>query len=626
MSNIYITVYNSKAAQEAAERAEIAAEKISGGEVVQYDDLEFVIASAPDGKFKRISKNALKAGLTIENGRMQSVDPGALPAGPAGQTRYMEVTAVGTWTYGGVEVGSNYEGYKTTFWWTGDSWENNGSVKISTPVEDGFTSNNPEVPGSAKNDKLLYDELNVGVAQEIPNGYSESTWDIPLSPGWSYYDTRCIVTDISGLGAINVVTNNSGSIKILAIGLDGFTIHSETKTAITGVDRFNFSNKTPLIDKSFYVGIEILEGGAMMKSSGSLLAVGTELWTETGIVNWRSVTYPLAYSIELVDGGVKGKIASLQIQVKSDTTSIQENLSKYGRITLDAKEFIIEDTIYVPSGATLDGVFGKSILKKGSSLIGDIINIENKEDVRISNIRFLGNQTTYSYGMNGINSGVGIISDFDEAIASTYQGVNNGINVNNSERVVLDSLQFHNLNGIGLKVEQVGKNYIHGMKSSKLFFYNCYKGIDASDEHEFSSYSDLMISLCQIGLDIASGNLNVANPIITRCRVGHILREGFNNAHGIFSNAEIKHHQLAGILIDNVTNGQLYSGLQMQYADLVIRNSKGIFIPDLFFTDGKIECSGGTGKNIIDNLFALGTPTINNTGNLTLNNNINWNI
>jgi len=76
--------------------------------------------------------------------RLQAVPAGALPAGPAGQTRYMEVTAVGTWTYGGSPVGSNAEGYRTTFWWTGDTWVDNGSVKVVGPMAAGTDTLQPE--------------------------------------------------------------------------------------------------------------------------------------------------------------------------------------------------------------------------------------------------------------------------------------------------------------------------------------------------------------------------------------------------------------------------------------------------------------------------------------------------
>lgn len=101
MSNINITVYNSKATQEAAERAEVAAEKAEG--------------------------------LTIGSGRVPAVAPGVLPSGPSGKDRYMVVRAVGDWTHGGNLVGSNADGYETVFWWDGDAetWSKNGdSVRI----------------------------------------------------------------------------------------------------------------------------------------------------------------------------------------------------------------------------------------------------------------------------------------------------------------------------------------------------------------------------------------------------------------------------------------------------------------------------------------------------------------
>lgn len=100
----------------------------------------------------------LKRDLTINGQRIASVPAGALPAGPTGQTRYMEVTAVGTWTYGGVDIGSNADGYKTTFWWDGTTWSNNGSVKVQGDpapadgvVEEGNTQ---AVSGGEVYDKL----------------------------------------------------------------------------------------------------------------------------------------------------------------------------------------------------------------------------------------------------------------------------------------------------------------------------------------------------------------------------------------------------------------------------------------------------------------------------------------
>ena len=85
--------------------------------------------------------------MTINGQRIPSVAPGLLAAGPSGQTRYMEVTTVGTWTYGGVEVATNAEGYETTLWWDGTNWSNAGSKKIRG--ESGNTKLEPFNPSKA---------------------------------------------------------------------------------------------------------------------------------------------------------------------------------------------------------------------------------------------------------------------------------------------------------------------------------------------------------------------------------------------------------------------------------------------------------------------------------------------
>src|SRR5690606_4998952 len=91
---------------------------------------KMMIAKEGTGETYQATFDQAKQYLTIEGQRIPSVPAGVLPAGPAGQTRYMEVTAVGTWTYGGSPVGSNAEGFKTTFWWTGSTVVDNESVKV----------------------------------------------------------------------------------------------------------------------------------------------------------------------------------------------------------------------------------------------------------------------------------------------------------------------------------------------------------------------------------------------------------------------------------------------------------------------------------------------------------------
>ena len=47
----------------------------------------------------------------------------------------MVVTGVGAYTYGGTTIGTNADGYQTTFWWDGTAWSNNGSVKVKGELD-----------------------------------------------------------------------------------------------------------------------------------------------------------------------------------------------------------------------------------------------------------------------------------------------------------------------------------------------------------------------------------------------------------------------------------------------------------------------------------------------------------
>lgn len=79
--------------------------------------------------------------ISVQGIEMKAVPPGALPAGPEGQTRKMELREAGTWTYGG-NTFTNPEGYVTVLWWDGTTWSLGSSVAL--PIIEGKTTLNPE--------------------------------------------------------------------------------------------------------------------------------------------------------------------------------------------------------------------------------------------------------------------------------------------------------------------------------------------------------------------------------------------------------------------------------------------------------------------------------------------------
>lgn len=196
----------------------------------------------------------LKRDLTINGQRVSSVPAGVLPAGPAGQTRYMEVTAVGTWTYGGSPVGSNSEGFKTTFWWTGTTWVNNGSVRVTGQTgangANGKTIevfNPTKIGGYAVGDSIYFpptgEKNTYLVLTAAAMGESPTTHPAKFEPvgGGDISDIEFVLSDaINGEGGSDIITPYPMTLTDLeqgGIDASGNNVSSSTRVRNKGVTR-----------------------------------------------------------------------------------------------------------------------------------------------------------------------------------------------------------------------------------------------------------------------------------------------------------------------------------------------------------------------------------------------------
>ena len=476
-------------------------------------------------------------------------------------------------------------------WFGGDGIQPTLNVGLYYAKNGGFTS----VKAEAIDFKSVSD---LGEIEEIPLGYKNANYSTELSENYNYFDTRCLVEDKALFQGVNVVCNNAGDLKIDVIDMNKQIIYSETKTVVSGLSLLSFSDLSS-VQAPFYVGITCVT--AKIKTNHPPDGEGFSFWKPVANADFTALPYRLAYSINVFSGGLYKKFETLQIMVYSETTQLQNLINNNRKIGLADKIFEVENTIILPSGTTIDGVFGRTILKAKTGFIGDILKAENKEDIRLSNFVIEGNKTDYAYSMNGIDTGVGIINDIDEAIAGTYRNAENGIVLNSTESVILEGLIIRKLGGIGIKANHVGQNYTRGLKALKIFIKDCHTGLFGENEHEYSNYSELMVTLCQIGQYFESGNLMTANSIFTRCRIGILVNEGYNHAHGTSGLLEIKHHQLAGIAFNNITAGHYCPSLHLDYANIYIRNSKGIAINGhLGHVCGVVGIGNPVGKNWVD--------------------------
>ncbi|VXC99316.1 hypothetical protein [Sphingobacterium multivorum] len=90
---------------------------------------KIMLADADTGETKVADFDQAKTYLSISSIEMKPVPAGALPAGPTGQTRTMEILEAGTWTFGGNSF-VNPSGSIMKLWWDGTTWSLGSSVPL----------------------------------------------------------------------------------------------------------------------------------------------------------------------------------------------------------------------------------------------------------------------------------------------------------------------------------------------------------------------------------------------------------------------------------------------------------------------------------------------------------------
>lgn len=473
--------------------------------------------------------------------------------------------------------------------------------------------------------KSLADQLGKPLKSFFPaTNWINKAWNSALGTDSIFFDSRCIISSSRQLQNIKINVSTAGTVGLYLLDMNFNILYNKTVTLSVGLNNATIEGIT--YTKSMYVGFLNITGSVRTILPAENTGLGYKRLLSTGVTSVNNYSY--AFEIETIDytGQLVNRVKVLEDRFIPTSSDINALLLENDVVCLQPRDYLVTTPIEMKSGKVLQGSFGKTrlILSNGCK---KHITATGSTDVKMSGFETVGTQVAYNYDMNGIVSGPGIIATEAEALAFTYMGDEIGIELNSCERVILENLKIRNLTGNGMRINRVGRDYIWGMKVNNVFISNCYNGILGENEHEFSNYNNFNISLCQIGNTFNSGNLIFNNGIVTRCRVGSMLTGGYNHAHGIISNMEIKHNQIAGILCKDVTNGQSFQGVYVSYCNVVLRDSSGIYFNNLKMGNGSILCSntaGITGRNVIDTLVKRNSNvTVINTGNLQIANTIN---
>lgn len=143
------------------------------------------------------------------------------------------------------------------------------------------------------------------------------------------------------------------------------------------------------------------------------------------------------------------------------------------------------------------------------------------------------------------------------------------------------SSQITNNGDIGLKISSCTKGLARDMEISNILgacidlstsvawddrilvsgfdVHDSYFGINTHDGGEYAIFSDGFIHDCIFGAQIGSGNITLADTVITKNDIGLYYCAGSNDAHGVCNGVQSNHNN-QNLVVHGITNGQTFNG------------------------------------------------------------------
>lgn len=463
--------------------------------------------------------------------------------------------------------------------------------------------------------RLLFGELETGSASTVSvRGMIITQEDDINTSKIKSFKNRKLIIDGNGLplsyanasanagGVLNIntvddvyeVTANGGGFSGLRLGavlpnknvIVSFDVRlktgSSTEKWIVGrslySDNFqNFTIGTEWERRYFYVRSESL-------SSTDLIITGNVI-AATNTLEFRNV--------EIREQTQAGQDNNAFNCTPRDNFDLQSELNKYEIVYIPQGTHLISEQIDIPSGRTVIGVKGKSILKFDNTP-SIALNIGTSSNITLTDFKIEGSapDTPLQGGLNPVAPGV--IDTFTEAYNENNVGTHTGLRINGGERVKLDGLEITNFDAYGLHVSLSGKAYVTPNQYHNLYLNNNYCGLKTDNEAERASIAGCMITLNQIGWYMDSGTNMMVNCSLNANRVGLVMGDGVNHAHGVISNVPFTHCSLYGIVAYQVSTGQLFNGCKIGYGDVYLYKSRGIsFQSGQFVSTLAVTIDGG---------------------------------
>lgn len=351
-------------------------------------------------------------------------------------------------------------------------------------------------------------------------------------------------------------------------GANANIVKTETVTLAVGLNMFAIDSSGVTFSSSTWIGIRPSGGSSLQYRSTSNFPVFNfasdgGAFSETGgfeISYWVGY-HPRAFLPRVVEG------------IPAAEFDLAEALSQLDDVRLPAGDIAISAEVAVPNQKVIRGVRGHSRLVLGSGVVGLGLNQSNHVTLR-------------DFTVVGNHSGVTItdatdLSDADDVVALNGMGTEKGIYIRgtSANRIVIDGVDFENIDGIGLDVSNTTSStplISHGIQVSNSSSRDCFVGLRFNETGEYCNLVNFDAAKCLIGLVVDGGNNSIVNANLAYNRVGLAVTDGSNNAHGTITGGNANHCELFGLLVDGITNGQNINGMHNWDSPILVRNSKGV--------------------------------------------------
>lgn len=188
---------------------------------------------------------------------------------------------------------------------------------------------------------------------------------------------------------------------------------------------------------------------------------------------------------------------------------------------------------------------------------------------------------------------------------------------------ILSNLRIRRFTGGGVTCSDTGYGTINFIEGNNIVINNCNAGVNIAYWSEFHKFTNVRTYGCYYGCINNGGNNTFVNCDFSTCKLGFLMDntngQSPNNSHGSAVGCVFNHtdnNNGVGIRIVNCNNGYIFTGCQIWFSQVDIRDSSGIVFSSCEFgsTNAVITVNGGGAVLFANNMHGA-QPTKNITNN-----------